>query len=204
MTRGPPTGRHALLICATPSPRTDAREMSRRLLNLLTALSLLPCVAACGLWVRSYLVPESVDWWRNRMDGSQWRNDRFHLVSSCGGIGFVRDFRRLTLSDPIPPSARSDQWYWQRLRLDPDETNAARFYAGGVVDSGRRLLGFGFSSIASPPYLNRPTDVDRSWSVGGRRAAVRGGARGTRGVACAPGAAAPPATPRVPVPPVWL
>jgi hypothetical protein len=28
--------------------------MKRRLLNLLTALSLLLCVAACVLWVRSY------------------------------------------------------------------------------------------------------------------------------------------------------
>src|SRR5688500_13717536 len=159
--------------------------MSRRLLNLLTALSLLLSVAACGTWVRSHLAPESVERWRNRMEGPQCRTDRFRLVSSCGGIGFVRDFRRLTLSDPIPPSARSDEWYWQRLRLDPDETNAARYYAGGVVISGRRLLGFGFSSIASPPYLNRPTDVDRSWSVTVPWAAVAllfGAAPGARGV----------------------
>src|SRR4051812_160784 len=32
--------------------------MKRLLLNLLTALSLLLCVAACVLWVRSYWVPE--------------------------------------------------------------------------------------------------------------------------------------------------
>src|SRR3982750_1591825 len=33
----------------------------RRLLNLLTALSLLLCVAVCVLWVRSYLVSEYVE-----------------------------------------------------------------------------------------------------------------------------------------------
>jgi len=36
--------------------------VTRRLLNLLTALSLLLCVAACVLWVRSYLRPESATW----------------------------------------------------------------------------------------------------------------------------------------------
>ena len=34
--------------------------MRRHLLNLLTALSLLLCVAVCGLWVRSYLGPDYV------------------------------------------------------------------------------------------------------------------------------------------------
>jgi hypothetical protein len=34
----------------------------RRLLHLLTALSLLLCVAVCVLWVRSYRVGDSLDW----------------------------------------------------------------------------------------------------------------------------------------------
>lgn len=34
--------------------------MTRRLLNLLTALSLLPCVAVAALWVRSYWASDSV------------------------------------------------------------------------------------------------------------------------------------------------
>src|SRR5687767_12716189 len=43
---------------AVPGVRYNAagpgRRMKRRLLNLLTALSLLPCVAVVGLWARSY------------------------------------------------------------------------------------------------------------------------------------------------------
>src|SRR3954469_5826753 len=35
-------------------PRVRANEMTRRLLNLLTALSLLLAAAVAGLWVRSY------------------------------------------------------------------------------------------------------------------------------------------------------
>ena len=34
--------------------RGPARRMKRRLLNFLTAVSLLLCVAVCGLWARSY------------------------------------------------------------------------------------------------------------------------------------------------------
>jgi len=37
-------------------------HLIRRLLNLLTALSLLLCVAACVLWVRSYFGHEAVGW----------------------------------------------------------------------------------------------------------------------------------------------
>jgi hypothetical protein len=36
--------------------------MTRRLLNLLTALSLLLCLAAAALWVRSYFVGDTFDW----------------------------------------------------------------------------------------------------------------------------------------------
>ena len=37
-------------------------RLRRRLLNLLTGLSLLLCVAACALWVRSYFVGDAWDW----------------------------------------------------------------------------------------------------------------------------------------------
>ena len=38
--------------------------MKRRVLNLLTALSLALCVAACALWVRSYAVSDEMMWLR--------------------------------------------------------------------------------------------------------------------------------------------
>jgi hypothetical protein len=43
--------------------------MKRRLLNLLTALSLLLCVAVVGLWVRSYWAKDAV-WWSPEPDRS--------------------------------------------------------------------------------------------------------------------------------------
>ena len=36
--------------------------MKVRLFNLLTALSLLLCVAVCVLWVRSYVPPDALAW----------------------------------------------------------------------------------------------------------------------------------------------
>jgi hypothetical protein len=36
------------------------RPLRRRLLNLLTALSLVLCAAVCVLWVRSYFVGDTV------------------------------------------------------------------------------------------------------------------------------------------------
>jgi len=41
--------------------------MKRRLLNLLTAASLLLCVAACVLWVRSYWVQDTFEWNANNV-----------------------------------------------------------------------------------------------------------------------------------------
>jgi hypothetical protein len=40
--------------------------MKRRLLNLLVLLSLLLCVAACALWVRSYHWMDQLRWWLPR------------------------------------------------------------------------------------------------------------------------------------------
>ena len=46
--------------------------MRRRLLNVLTALSLLLCVAVVALWVRSYRLADSVEW----RDSRGWRSVR--------------------------------------------------------------------------------------------------------------------------------
>ena len=58
--------------------------MKRRLLNLLTALSLLLCVAVCVLWVRSYWHRDSL--YREEMSpgGLAWTSKTFH--SSSGMI----------------------------------------------------------------------------------------------------------------------
>ena len=73
----------------------------RRLLNLLTALSLLTCVAVCVLWVRSHSVWEAVGSRHRRADADQrglYREERrlvsaFRVIESVGGaigVGALR------------------------------------------------------------------------------------------------------------------
>ena len=57
--------------------------MTRRLLNLLTVLSLLLCVAACVLWVRSYWIPD-----RTQILSMP----RFFLIFATGCVGAVISF----------------------------------------------------------------------------------------------------------------
>jgi hypothetical protein len=56
--------------------------MKRRLLSLLTALSLLLCVAACVLWVRSYWATDGFTWMVHR--------GACDLRSSPGRLAFLR------------------------------------------------------------------------------------------------------------------
>ena len=61
--------------------------MARRLLNLLTALSLLLFVAACALWVRSCWAADFVGWETLRGGGDPcWL--RRGVWSGAGGIGW--------------------------------------------------------------------------------------------------------------------
>ena len=58
--------------------------MRRRLLNLLTGLSLLLCVIVIGFWVRGYWVADEVGWAWHHGDGSR---HAIALGSGDGGIG---------------------------------------------------------------------------------------------------------------------
>jgi hypothetical protein len=68
--------------------------VKRRLLNLLTALSLVLCVAVCVVWIRSYLVDEEWSWQfqlaRSPVAGDQrtWERRRY-IGWSCGRIAFL-------------------------------------------------------------------------------------------------------------------
>ena len=58
--------------------------MTRRLLNLLTALSLLLCVAVVTLWVRSY---SRADTWRREWnDRARWTYAEDHVTSADGAV----------------------------------------------------------------------------------------------------------------------
>jgi hypothetical protein len=71
--------------------------MKRRLLNLVTVLSLLLCVAACVLWVRSYSVQDSVLWVcsPDTADGSVDLRT-YAVVTVRGGVGFGRERNNYT------------------------------------------------------------------------------------------------------------
>ena len=67
--------------------------MRRTLLNLLTALSLLLCVAACVLWVRSYFVQDVII-------SSPGEPRSINLHSTCGAFVLIRQ------TNYIPPVVR--------------------------------------------------------------------------------------------------
>jgi hypothetical protein len=64
--------------------------MKRRLLNVLTGLSLLLCVAACVLWVRSYRATDYVGWQSVAPDGINMERT-FFVVSLRGRVHVQRD-----------------------------------------------------------------------------------------------------------------
>jgi hypothetical protein len=114
--------------------------MKRRLLNLLTAVSLLLCVAACVLWARSYFVADLFEWgWQGEETDASVASTT-QLTSSYGGVAIVRE-RRVRSGDPgavaalvaaverRQPSGLNNGW----SRTEP---------FGYPSPSGRHTLGF--------------------------------------------------------------
>jgi hypothetical protein len=75
--------------------------VTRRLLNLLTLLSLLLCVAVCVLWVRSWARFDHLRWRYGVHVTPEERNERsLHAVSIRGRFMFARSLEQYT---PYPP-----------------------------------------------------------------------------------------------------
>ena len=129
--------------------------MKRRLLNVLTAASLLLCVAACVLWVRSYWVPEQ---WSalyklpgKRVPGVAGNWERRWFVGWSNGRLVFYDNEH---PDDVwgnrprpPPSCRYQRGtILGQLRLD----NVGSSAVGYSTPNGRRSLslgGFGYASV---------------------------------------------------------
>ena len=75
--------------------------MKRRLINLLTLLSLLLCVAVVGLWVRSYGRGDA--WTVREREGPQCFSDTLQLESSRGGL---TEYRSQSSAGPPPQWCR--------------------------------------------------------------------------------------------------
>ena len=73
------------------------------LFHALSALSLLLCIGAVNLWLRSYEMPECLSWWGG--------NRSLQLYSDSGHLALVFDFL-----PPPPPDAPPRKTYWRQDR----------------------------------------------------------------------------------------
>ena len=112
--------------------------MRRRLLNLLTALSLLLCAAVCALWVRSYWSAATFDWWSVGAGGYEFRVRG--ASARAGSVGFY-------VADYPPGLCRgSYPLHYHRYRTE------------GFLPPAHRKLGFAIER-SSPA----PGQADVSW-----------------------------------------
>ena len=84
--------------------------MTRRLLNLLTALSLAACVYTAGLWASSYGRAVQRGRWSVSHTGERWLDQSFRgVVSARGGLTVLQAHRRQSFDwyvryrVPLPP-----------------------------------------------------------------------------------------------------
>jgi hypothetical protein len=138
--------------------------MRRRLLNVLTVLSLMLCVATCGLWARSYWVPE--EWSEGyKLSGKPVAGDfrtwerRRYVASSHGRLVFyesdVPDAVAPQTARPKPPVGYRRGTFLGDFR--PGSTGTIAI--GGSTPSGRQsvsLGGFGYASV--PAQVVRAPD----------------------------------------------
>jgi hypothetical protein len=81
--------------------------LKRRLLNLLTALSLLLCVAVVALWVRSYWVADYLCYTRLTPRETVVRAEDVAVVVSEGGVAALVTLQGYEVDSPEVPAALS-------------------------------------------------------------------------------------------------
>jgi hypothetical protein len=111
-------------------------RVRRRLLNFLTALSLLLCVAAGALWVRSYMVADVWEWVDLPRDlrvvtlfthrGVIWLSVRTGGPVSIRGPKRQRWFEHST-NPPQGSSSCVEQTFWQTLGFDHELADSPMF-----------------------------------------------------------------------------
>ena len=111
---------HGSRASVRPSTVYDI-PVRRRLLNLLTALSLLLCFASAVEWVRSHRVSDLAFWTSRDVTWSA------RVVTGSGGVGFVLEDQQVGNSEVSRPG-----WHW-------DVTSPPGGYARG---GWRTRLGF--------------------------------------------------------------
>jgi hypothetical protein len=142
--------------------------MTRRLLNLLTALSMLLCVAVIVLWVRSYLRTDTVCFIR-------WPH-MLYCETSRGALAVAWDTRTALSSEPVIHAAAVKGWAW--------EVTPGRDAYRGI----RRTFGFAWFYAATGNTVERVLHVPlavalvASACLPAARAVVRWGKRRRTGM----------------------
>jgi len=113
--------------------------MTRRLLNLLTLLSLLLCVALSVLWLRSSRVIDRLVW--SAVAGPE-ETRRSYIASGRGAVWFGRDriVRPMTLARRLAAAAQSTparERHWERSTDPRDNVRPA-----ALSDDLRKWVGF--------------------------------------------------------------
>jgi len=159
--------------------------MVRRLLNRLTVLSLLLCVAACGLWVRSYLAHDVLSWTRaDDVGGSRYGWYRV-VASGRGRLAYACDAEVYQRSSVTAREAARlvGRWQWAGWQRGPAGYAAPAFggrpnlpwgfHLAWRVDAStvRREVVLPYWAVALPAAL-----LPALWVVRYRRRRVRPGA----------------------------
>jgi hypothetical protein len=123
--------------------------MKRRLLNLLTALSLLLCVAVCVLWVRSYFASDELiaAAFGGRFTANTAWGRAVAQYQTIDGEGFGRELRWVR----DKPRHSSPSWPYGRSRWGRLGFSFERHALTGVGEraGAARVLHFPFWSVAA-------------------------------------------------------
>lgn len=148
--------------------------MKRRFVNLLTALLLLLCVAACVAWGRGYWRADALQYARVGFQGPWMTTEAYHVTSARGGLtlswGYTQNnFSTTAAADEV--RARSGPTD-NRFRFQASTLPWLQYGGGSYQQSGSRLrAGFGFRSVdsawppAAPSVIQRGRQVVLPWPV---------------------------------------
>jgi len=120
--------------------------MKRRLLNLLTAMSLLLCVAAVAMWVRSHVTADHINYFRWVGSGRDVvERHRMFSAASAEGALIVSTMQVLRLEGGFESGSQTG-WRYGRAPSHPDHILRALSlpFFGGPASVDVRGAGFAF------------------------------------------------------------
>ena len=142
-----------------PQMRMLLATVRRRLLNLLTGLSLLLCVAMAALWVRSYSVFDRLTHYDSHRPGGHYEDKSLYIALGRGSLYVERSFRR---SERRPPPGFTST-YWSRLTINHEGGHSD--YEGRRWDSA--LAGFRLQRGSFTPDQARSVDMYYAFTLVG-------------------------------------